>query len=175
MNKVIGGLLLGGTLGTGLMAGFFWSFSFTVMPGLDLTDPLAAMASMQGINLAVRNPVFFAGYFGTPLLCLLLALASFRQWRGLQRWVVLCSSLVYLLGVFAVTSAFNVPLNEQLAVLNPELAENAGSMIGYIEEWTQWNHVRTFSSLAAFLFFSLVLMQGRRSAVQGQGVSSPVQ
>ena len=54
----IGAVLL--CLLLGLMAGFFYAFSFTVMPGLDLLTGAAAMDAMRGINVAVRNPVFFA-------------------------------------------------------------------------------------------------------------------
>ena len=62
-------------IATALMAGFFWSFSVVVMDGLRLLPPLEAMHAMQAINAAVRNALFALGFFGTPILCLLVLLA----------------------------------------------------------------------------------------------------
>ena len=62
-------------IATAVMAGFFWSFSVVVMDGLRLLPPLEAMRAMQAINAAVRNALFALGFFGTPILCLLVLLA----------------------------------------------------------------------------------------------------
>ena len=72
----------------GVMAGFFFAFSFVVMPGLGAMEPLAALASMQAINLAVRNAVFALGFFGALILCIaasLHALLRPRRTRMLVR------------------------------------------------------------------------------------------
>ena len=76
-------------------------------------------------------------------------------------WLALAAALVYLLGAFGVTSVFNVPLNGEIAPLDPARPENAQAMVSYISEWTLWNHVRTLASLASFVLLLLSLRYGR--------------
>ena len=151
----------------GVMAGFFFAFSFVVMPGLGAMEPLAALASMQAINLAVRNAVFALGFFGALVLCIAAWLHALLRRDAPACWFALSAALVYLLGAFGVTSVFNVPLNGEIAPLDPARPENAGVMVSYIAEWTLWNHVRTLASLAAFVLLLLSLRYGR-----GEGAGS---
>lgn len=49
-----------------------------------------------------------------------------------------------------VTIAFNVPLNNRLAALDPaglSAAEAAREWMAYYTPWTTWNHVRTVAPL----------------------------
>ena len=57
--------------------------------------------------------------------------------------LALAAALIYLVGAFGVTTLFNVPLNGEIAPLDPARPGNAGAMVSYITEWTLWNHVRT--------------------------------
>lgn len=155
-----------GTMWIGIMAGFFFAFSVVVMPGLEETDPLAAMAAMQAINDAVANAAFALGFFGALVFCLAIIASALARRRG-RGWLGLVATVIYLVGVFGVTVAFNVPLNDDLAQLDPSLSANASAMAEYIREWTAWNHVRTVAGIAAFalLISSLVLdvsMEGHR-------------
>ncbi len=145
----------------GVMAGFFFAFSFVVMPGLSAMEPLAALASMQAINLAVRNAVFALGFFGALILCIAVALHALIR-RDAPAWrLALSAALSYLVGAFGVTTLFNVPLNAEIAPLDPARPENAGAMVAYISQWTLWNHVRTLASLAAFVLLLLSLRSGK--------------
>ena len=145
----------------GVMAGFFFAFSFVVMPGLAAMEPLAALASMQAINLAVRNAVFALGFFGALILCIVVAIHALTRRDAPACWFALSATLIYLLGAFGVTSLFNVPLNGEIAVLDPTLPENAGAMVTYISQWTLWNHLRTLASLAALVLLLLSLRSGK--------------
>jgi hypothetical protein len=55
-------------LGSGLVAGFFFSFSVVVMQSLGKIPAPAGIAAMQSINIVVINPWFFAAFFGTAAL-----------------------------------------------------------------------------------------------------------
>ena len=154
-------LRLACALWVGVMAGFFFAFSFVVMPGLGAMEPLAALASMQAINLAVRNALFALGFFGALVLCIGVALHALIRRDAPASWFALAAAAIYLVGAFGVTSAFNVPLNGEIAPLDPARPENAGVMVTYIAEWTLWNHVRTLASLAAFVLLLLSFRFGR--------------
>ena len=151
----------------GAMAGFFFAFSFVVMPGLGAMEPLAALGSMQAINRAVRNAVFALGFFGAMVLCIAVALHALVRRDAPACRLALAAALIYLVGAFGVTTLFNVPLNGEIAPLDPARPENAQAMVSYIAEWTLWNHVRTLASFTAFVLLVLSLRVGR-----GEGAGS---
>ncbi|WP_343228057.1 anthrone oxygenase family protein [Skermania piniformis] len=60
-----------------------------------------------------------------------------------------------------VTIAFNVPLNNALAVIDPGMltaADAAREWQRYADSWTAWNHVRTIAPLLG----SALLLVGAR-------------
>ena len=141
-------LLVAGSLWFGTMAGFFWSFSAVIMPGLGLASPTAALEAMQDINEAVRNPVFAIGFFGAALFAAALSVRALFA-RGWGRLLVLGAAGIYLVGVLGVTALGNVPMNEALALVDPGSAEAATTMAQYLRDWTNLNHVRTLAALTA--------------------------
>jgi uncharacterized membrane protein len=70
---------------------------------------------------------------------------------------LLLGSLLYLIGTVGVTIAFNVPLNDALATVNPNSADGANLWVNYLTNWTIWNHVRTAAALAASASFIIAL------------------
>lgn len=164
-------LQLVATVWVGVMAGFFWAFTAVVMPGLDAdeTAPLVAMEAMQGINDVVRSAQFAVFFFGAPLLCLALAARAALRRDSLWRLAEAAGAILYVLGVFVVTFARNVPLNDDLAALDAADPANGPTMAIWIEDWTAWNDVRTIAGLLAFalLAASLVFGQGRRAGADG--------
>jgi uncharacterized membrane protein len=73
-------------------------FSSFVMKALGRLPPASSIAAMQSINVAVINPIFFAAFFGTALLCILLAVAALLGWSEPGAVYLLAGSLLYLLG-----------------------------------------------------------------------------
>jgi uncharacterized membrane protein len=68
-------------LASALMAGFFYAYSVSVMPGLAAGDALSAVRAMRSINAVIRTPVFAAAFFGAlafPLLAAVVALVAQR-------------------------------------------------------------------------------------------------
>jgi uncharacterized membrane protein len=151
-------LTLLAALGSALIAGVFFAFSGFVMTALGRLPPDQGMAAMQSINVAVINPWFFAAFFGTAALCVVLAIASLFRWGEPGSIYLLAGSLLYLVGAILVTIRFNVPLNNALAAAEPGSAASAGLWTRYLAEWTAWNHVRTAAPLAAAAAFILALM-----------------
>jgi uncharacterized membrane protein len=136
-------------LGSGLMAGLFFIFSVTVMDALGRLPPAQGIAAMQSINVVILNPIFFAVFFGTAALCLVLAVWSVLAWQAPGSAWLLVGSILYVVGAIVVTMAFNVPMNDTLAAIDPASGEGARVWAGYLTGWTRWNHVRTVACLAA--------------------------
>lgn len=156
-ERVYFALKLFSALGCGLMAGVFFAFSVFVMSGLARLPASQGMAAMQSINITVINPVFMSVFMGTALSCLVLAVTSLLRWSQPGAALLLVGGLLYVVGTFGVTAAFNVPLNDALAGAKPGSAEGARLWSNYLTVWVLWNHVRTLAALGATAAFILAI------------------
>ncbi|WP_369217779.1 anthrone oxygenase family protein [Streptomyces flavofungini] len=164
-QRYAGPVLGAATLAMGLIAGTFYAFACAVMPGLARSDDRVYIAVMRDINEAIQNPVFFAGFFGALLLT---ALSAWQQRGTPPRWWVLAALLVYA-AAFVLTSAVNVPLNNELAAAGDpaELRDPSAVRERFEDAWVAWNAVRAVlcSVACASLARGLVLSgRGRQSA-----------
>jgi len=71
--------IFGAVILTGLSAGLFYAWSVSVIPGTQKVSDSTYLQTMQSVNRAILNPVFFSVFFGSALL---LILASFFQYDG---------------------------------------------------------------------------------------------
>ena len=141
----------------GLIAGVFFAFSSFVMSALARLQPPQGTAAMQAINIAVINPWFMGVFLGTAGACLFLLGFSLIKWQHPDAVWLLIGSLLYLVGTFGVTLAFNVPLNEALARVEPSSTEGQALWADYRVIWTLWNHVRTVAALGGATSFTCAL------------------
>jgi uncharacterized membrane protein len=108
---------------------------------------------MQSINDTVRNPVFALSFFGALLALPVAAALHARVHPARARWLT-AAAILYVVGGFGVTFAFNVPLNDELAALDlasASPAEVAGARSDYEDAWNAWNAVRTVASTLALI------------------------
>lgn len=142
------GLCALSTLLIGINAGFFYTWSFTIMQSLGLTDTDSAITAMQTINANIRNGWFAIVFFGAPAALLVAGV----QLLGVNHK----AAIFYLLSVVlaavtvAITFTLHVPMNNALAAVDaPTAATTVWS--DYAGRWTRWNHFRTGTSLLAFI------------------------
>ena len=143
-------LLLVTAVLTGLMAGLFYAWSCSVMPGFARLADREFVAAMRAANRAILNPVFFAAFFGAPLA--LIAATAINYGAGARFALLLAATIVYLAGNFAVTSIGNVPLNNRLDAFEPASAtdaEVAAARRNFERRWGLLNHVRAVASTIA--------------------------
>jgi len=150
-------LKLFAALGCGLVAGVFFAFSTFVMSALARLQPAQGIAAMQSINITVINLWFMTAFLGTGAVCLLLAISSLLNWHQSGAIYILVGSLLYLVGTVAVTIAFNVPLNDALAIVKPDSTEGINLWNKYLTNWTIWNHIRTIAALVAGALLTIAL------------------
>ena len=156
-NTLFVALTISAALGSGLVAGIFFAFSAFIMTALGRLPPEQGIAAMKSINVTVINPWFFAAFFGTAAVCVILAAFALFNWSEPGTIYLLAGSVLYLLGCILVTMAFNVPLNNALAAVEPDSAEGTEVWTHYLSAWTTWNHVRTLAPLAAMASFIMAL------------------
>ncbi len=132
-----------------LMAGLFYAYSCSVNPGLGRLPDAAYLAAMQSINRAILNPVFFVGFMGPVLLLPLSTWLLFREGVQPAGWWLLAATVTYLLGVFGVTAAGNVPLNNALDKVSlDDSAALAAHRARFERPWNRLNTVRTLCAVA---------------------------
>jgi len=158
INNLTFVLTLLAALGSGLIAGVFFAFSNFVMGALSTVRPAVGIAAMQQINIVVINLVFMLAFIGTAFVCLGLSVYSVISLQASGSPLLLVGSALYFFGTFLVTILFNVPLNNSLAVVDPENAKGAEVWNHYLRNWTMWNHVRTASALASAALLTLALV-----------------
>lgn len=134
------------------VGGVFYAFSTFVMRGLDRIDPVEAITAMRGINAeAQANAPFLVLFCGSALLAAgvgVLAVVRIGQPGG---GYLLVGAILGVLAM-VVTVAFNVPLNNRLAAVDPvglSAADAAREWQSYLGAWTAWNHVRAGSGMVA--------------------------
>jgi uncharacterized membrane protein len=148
-NYMLFSLKLFSILGCGLIAGVFFAFSSFVMKALAQQPPAQGIAAMQSINITVINPWFMTVFLGTVTTCLVLSVSSLLKWHQPGANFLLLGSLLYLIGTFLVTMVGNVPLNNALAIADPNSIDGAKLWTRYLSDWTFWNHIRTAAAIAA--------------------------
>ena len=158
-------LILGGaTLTTGLVAGVFYAYSVSVDLGLAAQSDASYVATMQEINERIQNPWFFASFFGAVLF-LLAALVVHLPRLGSGRFrLISLACLLYVGGGFLLTALINVPMNDQLAAVDPDAAARVLSRAraAYESPWDFWNapHI-LFSTLSFVALISACLLRER--------------
>lgn len=94
----------------GIMAGFFGTYSGNVnLATQELDGPTYALVQ-SAFNRHVRHALFFACFFGPPLLCLVALAGAWRERPGWW-WLVASIGLGYALGIVVFTREVNLPLN----------------------------------------------------------------
>ena len=137
-------VLAAALVAAGLLAGLFYAYSVSVLPGLARADDRTFVEGMRGINIAIVNGWFMLSFLGAPLLA---ALALFLNLRGgpVLWWTI--AGFGCLLAVLIITGALSIPLNNALE------AGRAGYdqlRTQFEAPWVRWNNVRTVFAVAGF-------------------------
>jgi uncharacterized membrane protein len=150
-------VLLGSVILTGLSAGLFFAWSVSIIPGTKLIEDRPYLETMQSINRAIINPVFFTVFFGSVVL---LSIASINEFHSnkVVFGLMLSSTITYVIGTVILTGLGNVPLNNQLEVL--KIAEmNSVQMTQFRKFYeTNWNKLHLIRTVFAILSFSIAVL-----------------
>lgn len=158
-DSLVAGLAVAAALGSGLVGGLLVGFSLAVMPGLSRQSESCGMSVMQAINVVILNPLFLLLFMGTAVVSLALIGVALVAMPNGPRLLLIVGALLYLVGVFGVTTTINVPLNDRLARLDPNQRDSGPEWRHYLERWTWWNHVRSAAAAAGSLTLTLAAMR----------------
>lgn len=142
-----------------LVGGVFLAFSDFIMRSLAITGGVGGVEAMQVINREVFRWVFMTLFLGMAAMSVVIAGYAWVGMSGPASVLILLAALVYLIGCFGVTVAFNVPMNQALAGMDLSTQVTRDYWLGtYVPRWTFWNSVRTIASTlsAGLLLFGLL-------------------
>lgn len=157
MNHLVVILLWFSVLGCGILAGVYFTFSGFVMAGLGRLEPGAAVAAMASINRTILRSAFLPLFLASTGSALGLAVLAPFHWDEPETPTMLAGGLIYVAGMFVCTIAFNLPLNDALAEVDPKGPGAGAAWADYRRYWTRWNHVRTASAAVATACFTAAL------------------
>lgn len=139
---------------TALISGLFYAWYCSVIPGLAKVSDQTYVETMQQINRAILNPLFFFSFMGTVFL---LPLSTWLQYASsgtnTRFLLLLLASIIYLTGTFGVTMFGNVPLNDALDRVDLSSATAARAQFE-----TMWNKLNTIRTVASFVALALTIV-----------------
>lgn len=150
LTSVIAVLMLG------VMAGFFWTYTFNVNLATAQLDG-ATYATVQSLfNQNVRHGMFFLFFFGGGGATLLALAVNYQQWRTSAFWLLASAAVIYSVGIIVFTHEVNLPLNYYTESWNPAALPADWQQIR--EQWNSANALRVVSAGTAFVLGLLSLV-----------------
>ncbi|MCX5199575.1 DUF1772 domain-containing protein [Streptomyces sp. NBC_00249] len=160
-------LLTLSTVLVGLMAGLFFAFDVSVMPGLaDTGDDRTYVTAMRAFNSAIDGNALFGSAFLVALLApATAAVLEFRRGRRATALWTAAAAAAYLV-VLVVTFTVNIPLNNELAAGGAvEQLTDLSVVDRFKGTWVATNILRTVLCTAALTALSrALLLHGRTTA-----------
>lgn len=132
------------------IGGVFLAFSDFIMRSFNLVKGQGGIEAMQVLNVEIMRSVFMVLFIGLTLVSLFIAVYAAITLEGMQSRLLMLSGGLYLVGVFGVTAAGNVPLNNHLAAIDAGAAQTlAFWKEAYMTRWVSLNSLRTLACLLA--------------------------
>ena len=160
----------------GLMAGLFYAWDVSVMPGLARLDDHTFVTAMQILIVAIENLAFMVAFVGAFAFTAAAAILQRRRGRRVvARWIVL--ALVLYVVALAITMGVHMPLNDALVSAGDpsRITDLAGLRSGFERPWVITNIARTVSCVLALVCLARALsLHGRNETVRpGHQVIDP--
>lgn len=147
----------------GLMAGLFYAWDVSVMPGFARLDDRTFVAAMQILIVAIENSAFFLVLYGAFGFTAAAALLQRRRGQRLAaRWIT--AALALYVVALVVTMAVHMPLNDALVAAGDpsQLTDLAAARDDFEVPWRVANVARTVTcGLALVCLGRAISLKGR--------------
>ncbi|MEU5977163.1 DUF1772 domain-containing protein [Streptomyces sp. NPDC047315] len=155
MNPTSTAVLTAAIVFNGLLAGAFFAFACSVVPGLRRVDDATYVTAFRAVNRAILNGWFLTVFAGAPVLAVVAAVL--RPDGAATGWLVVGATCA--IATFVITAAINVPLNQRLdaaAVDSPTALAEARR--AFEPRWNNAHLVRTLTSVAGAVALTLAVL-----------------
>ena len=137
------------TIALGIMAGFFWTYTFNVNLAMLNVDGKTYAEIQSLFNENVRHFMFFVFFFGAGGLSLLAAAINYKHRKHSSFWLILIAAIVYIFGIIVFTAQVNLPLNFITESWDPSDLPEDWEVVR--NSWNQANAIRVGTSFTAFV------------------------
>jgi uncharacterized membrane protein len=135
--------------------GVFFTYSNSVVPGLDQVDAEQAVAAMRRINIVIVNPIFLLSFIGPVITGAVTGFLLLGLDEGTAALLFFSAAVVYLVGGIILTGAVNIPLNNALE--NSSSTDWPQRWADFSPRWKKFNHVRAILSMVSLALVGIGL------------------
>lgn len=148
------------TLLCSLVTGFILTYAIVVMPGLSKLDDKEFIKAFQVTDGIIQNnqPIFILIWVGSIISVVSTIIISIFTLGILEGWKIIFVSLVYLIGVQAITIIIHLPLNKRIQnidINSTNLQSLNEERKNFETKWNYFNNLRTVIAFLVTLFFLL--------------------
>ena len=147
----------------GLMAGLFYAWDVSVMPGIARLDDRTFVAAMQILIVAIENPAFYGVSVGAFGFTAAAALVQHRRGQRLAaRWIT--AALALYVVALLVTMAVHMPINYALVDAGDpsRITDLAATRDDFEVPWRVANLARTVTCVLALVCLGRAISLGGR-------------
>lgn len=135
--------------------GVFFTYSNSVVPGLDAIDAERAVDAMRKINITIINPLFMATFIGPVITGAATGILLLTLDETTPALLFFGATAVYLIGSVMFTTIVNVPLNNALE--NSTSTDWAKRWADFSPKWRTWNTARAVFSMVSLVLCGIAL------------------
>lgn len=159
---LVEGLLWFAAVSAGVMAGVYFTFSAFAMRSFAALGEEYGARAMQSLNRVILQSAFLPLFMLSSLVCAALVVLALLGQADAAQVEVLAGGALYVVGMFVVTAAGNVPLNNRLDTADVTSAEGRAVWADYQKRWIRLNHVRTAACTLScvLLVQALIVIEG---------------
>ena len=146
-----------------LATGFILTYAIVVMPGLSKLDDKEFIKAFQVTDGIIQNnqPIFILIWLGSIISVLSTIIVSIFSLGILEAWLIIFTSVVYLLGVQVITITIHLPLNRHIQKI--DINSTNSQTLSYERKnfetkWNYYNNIRTGIAVFVVLIFILILI-----------------
>ena len=149
------------TLLCSLVTGFILTYAIVVMPGLSKLDDKEFIKAFQVTDGIIQNnqPIFILIWVGSIISVVSTIIISIFTLGILEGWKIIFVSLVYLIGVQAITIIIHLPLNKRIQnidINSTNLQSLNEERKNFETKWNYFNNIRTVVAFLVTLFFLFI-------------------
>ncbi|OEH92600.1 DUF1772 domain-containing protein [Bacillus solimangrovi] len=163
-NYLENGTLAFALLIVGVMAGFFYTYTFNVnLAMLEVNgETYATVQSLFNVN--VRHPAFFVFFFGGGAAAIIAILANIQHYKTVPFWLIATAGFLYIFGIIVFTHQVNLPLNYETESWNPQALPQHWMQVR--DSWNQANALRVlFAGLSFALYIIALVMRTSKKVI----------
>ena len=145
-----------------LAAGFILTYAVVVMPGLSKLEDKEFIKAFQVTDGVIQNnqPIFILIWVGSIISVLCTIIVSILSLGTLKAWLIILTSLIYLLGVQGITISIHLPLNKHIQNIDIDTTNSqtlSNERKNFETKWNFFNNIRTGIALFVIFIFLLIL------------------